>query len=230
MDPVEVLLRAPVFRDLRRSDVEELRPHLHRREFARGESVWVEGARADALYVVVSGQLKSYRLSSDGRELILLLTSGGDLAGEVGLFHPSRLRQVNVSAMEPTVCLTVARTPLVAFLARHPVAMERMLERLSDIGVRAAYSFSGVVFEDIRRRVARALLTLADEFGVPTSSGVRIRLRLSQAALAALVAASRENVNRALSGFVTEGAVSQVNGYFVIHDRRPLDAAVNGRR
>lgn len=190
--------------------------------------MWVEGARADALYVVVSGQLKSYRLSSDGRELILLLTSGGDLAGEVGLFHPSRLRQVNVSAMEPTVCLTVARTPLVAFLARHPVAMERMLERLSDIGVRAAYSFSGVVFEDIRRRVARALLTLADEFGVPTSSGVRIRLRLSQAALAALVAASRENVNRALSGFVTQGAVSQVDGYFVIHDRGPLDAAVDG--
>jgi CRP-like cAMP-binding protein len=121
--------------------------------------------------------------------VILGFTSSGELAGEVGLFHSSRRRQVSVSAMEPTVCLILARAPLVAFLARHPAAMERMMERLSEIGVRAAYSFSGVVFEDIRRRVARALLALVDEFGVPTEYGVRIRLRLSKATLAALVAA-----------------------------------------
>jgi len=100
--------------------------------------------------------------------------------------------------------------------------MERLLERLSTIAGQAAYSFSALAFDDIRRRVAVALLELADEFGESTGEGsLRIRLRLSQSTLAALVAASRENVNRALAALVGAGAVSQSDGHFYLHD---LDA------
>ena len=59
---------------------------------------------------------------------------------------------------------------------------------------------------------------------MPTAAGVRIRLKLSQSTLAALVAASRENVNRALSAYVSAGVVSQQDGHFVIHDRSVLEA------
>ena len=100
--------------------------------------------------------------------------------------------------------------------------MERMLERLSTIAGQAAYSFSGLAFDDIRRRVAVALLGLAEEFGEETREhGTRIRLRLSQGTLASLVAASRENVNRALAAFVSAGVVSQRDAHFHLHD---LDA------
>jgi CRP-like cAMP-binding protein len=226
VDPVGILLQTPIFRDLSAADVEELLPDLRERSFARDESVWLEGDPADALYVIAEGQLKSYRVGRDGGEVILLLQSGIDAAGEVGLFHPSGVRQVNVAAMVPTRCLSLGKRPLLAFLTRHPAAMERMLERLSSIAGQAAYSYSGVVFDDIGRRVAVALLALAKEFGEPTpDQGVRIRLRLSQSTLAALVAASRENVNRALSTFVRTGAVSQRAGHFHLHDLAALERA-----
>jgi CRP-like cAMP-binding protein len=222
VDAAAILLRTQIFGDLSRHDVEELLPHLRERSFDRGESVWVEGDPAEALFVVAEGQFKSYRVSRDGAEVILGFNSGIDVMGEVGLFHPSGRRQVSVSAMEPSRCLTVTRASLLSFMAAHPLAMERMLERLATIGVRAAYSFSGVAFDDIRRRVAGALLTLADEFGDETVDGVRIRLRLSQGTLAALVAASRENVNRALSSLIASGAVSQRGSQFCVHDRAAL--------
>jgi CRP/FNR family transcriptional regulator len=226
MDPIGILLQTPLFRDLSARDVEELLPDLRERDFARGESVWLEGDPADALYFIAEGQLKSYRVGRDGGEVILGLQSGIDSAGEVGLFHPSGVRLVNVGAMLPTRCLWLGKRPLLEFLTRHPAAMERMLERLSSIAGQAAYSYSGVVFDDIARRVAVALLGLAQEFGEPTpDQGVRIRLRLSQSTLAALVAASRENVNRALSTFVRSGAVSQQNGHFHLHDLGSLEAA-----
>jgi CRP-like cAMP-binding protein len=226
VDPVGILLQTPIFRDLSAPDVEELLPDLRQRSFVRGEVVWLEGDRADALYIVAEGQLKSFRVGRDGGEVILLLQSGIDVAGEVGLFHPSGVRQVSVGAMVPTRCLTLAKAPLLAFLTRHPAAMERMLERLSSVAVQAAYAFSGVAFDDIGRRVAVALLGLAREFGEQTpDQGVRIRLRLSQSTLAALVAASRENVNRALSTFVGTGAVSQRNGHFHLHDVVALEQA-----
>ena len=68
-------------------------------------------------------------------------------------------------------------------------------------------------------------MDLADEFGEPLPDGVRIRLQLSQRTLAALVAASRENVNRALSPLVASGVISQTKGHFVVHDRAALAAS-----
>jgi CRP-like cAMP-binding protein len=88
-----------------------------------------------------------------------------------------------------------------------------MLESLSTIAVRVAYSLADVAFEDIRRRVARMLLDLMNEQGEVTDSGVRIGLKLSQTTRAAMVAASRENVNRALALFLSRGEVSQKNGF-----------------
>ena len=54
--------------------------------------------------------------------------------------------------------------------------MQRMLEQLSTAAVQAAYSFSGVAFDDIPRRVTSLILRLADEHGESTSDGLRIRL------------------------------------------------------
>ena len=47
----------------------------------------------------------------------------------------------------------------------------------------------------------------------------------SAIALAALVAASRENVNRALAPLVAGGVISQSNGHFVVHDLAALAAS-----
>ncbi len=225
VDRIAILLRTPIFCDLTAADVEELLPHLRERNLARGEAVWIEGDPADLLYVIAEGQLKSHRVSRDGGEVILLFTSGIDIGGEVGLFHPSGVRQVSVTAMVPTRCLTLDRASLLAFMTRHPPAMKRMLERLSTVAGRAAYSFSGVAFDDIQRRAAGALVALAGEFGEPTDDGLRIRLLLSQGTLAAAIAASRENVNRALAAFVGAGVLSQREGHFIVHDLAALQRA-----
>ena len=225
MDLAGVLQQTPIFRDLTRRDLEEIVPHLVQRRYAAGQTVWVEGDPADELYVLAEGTLKSHRLSREGGDVILGFDAAIDIAGQVGLFHPSRKRQVNVTAMAPTRCLLLRRKPLIDFLSRHPIAMERLLEDITTVTVQAAYSFTGMAFDDIRSRAARTLLALADEFGEPAPDGVRIRLELSQRTLAALVAASRENVNRALAPLVANGVISQRGGHFVVHDLNALAAS-----
>ncbi|WP_203453462.1 Crp/Fnr family transcriptional regulator [Jiangella aurantiaca] len=222
-----ILRSTKVFGELSPAALAELVPHLRERTFATNQVVWLEGDPADALYILADGALKSHRTSREGHEVILIFNSVGDVAGEVGLFHPAQVRHVNVTAMAPTRCLTIGREPLLGFLSRHPQAMLRMLEQIATVAVKAASSYSGLAFNDIRGRVAAALLALADEYGERTPTGVRIRLRLSQATLAALVAASRENVNRALAGFLASGAVSYADRQFEIHDPTALETARN---
>lgn len=228
MDLGGVLLRTPIFRDLTRRDVEALVPNLVERRYDAGQIVWVEGDPADALYVLAEGALKSHRLSPDGGEVILGFDAAVDIAGHVGLFHPSGKRQVNVTAMAPSRCLLIRRQALIDFLSRHPIAMVRLLEDITTVTVQAAYSFTGMAFDDIRCRAARTLIALAEEFGEPVPGGVRIRLKLSQGTLAALVAASRENVNRALAPLVAGGVISQSGGHFVVHDHATLAATARG--
>ena len=228
MDRAGILLKNPIFGDLTREDVEELVPHLRQVTFARGEAIWNEGAPATDLYVMAEGLVKSYRISRDGVELILEIASACDCLGEVGLFHPGGVRLVSATAMERTVCFMIAREPLVAFMARHPPAMLRVLETIAETAGRAAGSLTDVAFEGIRGRVARVLLALAEEHGEAAGAGRRIRLKLSQTTLGSMVAASRENVNRALAFFISSGAVSQREGFFFVHDRQVLESAAEG--
>lgn len=229
MDQAGILLQTPIFRDLSVPDVEELLPDLVERRYARGQSVWLEGDRADVVVVLAEGQLKAHRVSREGREVIVSVYTSVAITGEVGLFHPAATRWMNVAAMTPACCLMIRRAPLLTFLARHPAAMQRMLEQLSIVAVQAANQFSGIAFDDIGHRVAGLILYLADEHGEATRDGVRLTARLSQGELAAHVAASRENVNRALAGLAASGVVSQRDGHFYVHDRTALvDAAQMG--
>ena len=200
-------------------------PHVRERQYARGQSIWLEGDPADILVVVAEGQLKAHRVSADGREVIMMVVTAVGMTGEVGLFHPAGVRWLGLSAMTMARCLTIRRAPLLAFLGRHPAAMQRMLEQLSILAVYAANSLTGIAFDDISHRVANLLLRLARQHGEETPEGLLIAPRLSQGELAAHVAASRENVNRALVGLVAAGVISQRDGHFYVLDRTALETA-----
>ncbi|MBC3194315.1 Crp/Fnr family transcriptional regulator [Pseudonocardia sp. C8] len=225
MDPTGILRQTPIFRDLSVQDIAELLPDVRRHTYGRGRSLWFEGDRADDLVIVAEGQLKAHRVSVDGREVIMAVFPAVSMTGEVGLFHPRGTRWLGLTAMTASTCLLIRRAPLLAFMSRHPAAMQRMLEQLSITAVRAAYLFSDVAFGRIGKRVAGLLLSLLDEYGEVTPDGVRLRFRLSQGELAAHVAATRENVNRALSTLIGAGVISQRDGHFYIRDRTALERA-----
>lgn len=222
MDTAGVLLENFIFHDLERRDVLALLPSVRTLRFAGGDVLWSEGEPATALHVIAEGRVKSHRADPNGGELILELASAGDAVGEVSLFHPGGVRLVSVTAIEPTLSIAIAREPLLSFMVEHPAVMRRMLEAICEIAGRATRA-GGIVLEDVRRRVARTLLDLAREHGDPAGQGFRIRLKLSQSTLAAMIAASRENVDRALSLLASRGAVSQNDGFFFVHDPKTLE-------
>lgn len=222
-----ILLKTQLFSDLDAAVVAELEPCLRERRFARGQVVWFEGDPSDGVWVLAEGELKSHRISPEGGDVIMEFNRAVDTVGEIGAFYPGGFRQVSVTALTNAFCLVVPRTPLEDVLARHRPAMVRMLERMSTIAVRGASAYSNLAFLEVRGRVASALLALADEFGEPRAHGVEIALTMSQGTLASLVAASRENVNRALAGFISSGAITQNRGRFTLHEPAMLRAMLN---
>src|SRR5262249_61702882 len=79
-------------------------------------------------------------------------------------------------------------------------------------------------FRPITERLIGKLLDLAGLHGSPAGGHTRINLKVSQATLAAMIGASRENVNRALAELAAQHLIDTRAGQLIILDPARLRA------
>jgi CRP/FNR family transcriptional regulator, cyclic AMP receptor protein len=216
MDPVAVLGETPLFRGVPLDQLEVLSPTLRVRTFPKATFIFHQGDSGDAMFAVTSGQVKIGRIGRGGDEVVFAIVVPGETFGELALFEQRAVRAADAQATELSQCLTIGREPVLRFFSEHPPLMHRIVQILSGYVRDVDESLSEAAFLDIPGRVAGKLLELAESHGERTPAGVRIRLRLTQTMLAGMVAASRANVNRALSRFLASGAIQQERGYITV--------------
>jgi CRP/FNR family transcriptional regulator, cyclic AMP receptor protein len=168
-----------------------------RRTYHRGDRLFLEGDRSDAVYLVVEGRARVLTTTAEGNEVTLSVRGPGDLIGEMSALDPGSLRSASVVALDLLRCQVISAAELQAFLDAHPRAalalLRLMIGRLREADRRRTEFGS----YDATRRLARILVETADEVG--PAPGPPISLALSQRELAGLIGASRESVARALA-------------------------------
>ena len=205
----DVVPRAPLFAALDDAAAADLRSRMTTRTLARGHHLFDEGQPGDELYVVAEGKVKLGRTSSDGRENLLAVLGPGEMFGELSLFDPGP-RTSTATAVVPTTLVGLTHSDLTPLLEARPEVAGQLLRALARRLRRTNDSLADLVFSDVPGRVAKALLDLAQRFGVPGRGGpgaVHVQHDLTQEELAQLVGASRETVNKALADFTQRGWV-----------------------
>jgi CRP/FNR family transcriptional regulator, cyclic AMP receptor protein len=192
-----------------------------RRRFPRGSTLFNEGERSDRVVILLSGRVKVSYFTEDGREVVLAVRSGGDILGELSVLD-GEPRSATATAIEPVEGLVLAAEQFRDFLCARPrvalVLLEMLSRRLRDAD-RKRVEFGAY---DSVGRVARQLMELAEEFGVPHGDGVRIALPLSQDELAGWVGASRKTVSNALQSLRRRGLVETARRSITIRDVEAL--------
>jgi CRP-like cAMP-binding protein len=212
-DPVRVLLSTYLFQDLSPAELEPLARTLDSREYRRGEYVFRAGDPAEFLYVLAAGEIKYVMTTAEGDEWILEVLTPGAVFGEPGLFAPEHNRVVDALAIKPCSVLTIRRDRLIDFMQHHRPVLMRMLEGFAADVRLTVETVTDIGFAEIRGRIVRKLVELATKHGQEHEDGsVEIALTVSQATLAGLVGATRENVNRALRVLAGEGRVRLIDG------------------
>ena len=224
------LQRSFVFQDLQPAQLAPLAESCRRTGYAPGDHECFVGDAATELWVLEHGQLKEYLNSADGQETIVDIYGPGSVFGEPGLFVPERNRLVNVAAVKPSIVIGIPRAELLAFMQSHHPAMERMLEQLSAMARELVISASALAFDRIRDRLALKLVELAETNGAPDPRGTRITLKLSQGLLAAAIAATRPNVNRAIRELVVAGELTVNRDEYILTNPQRLRAAIAPER
>ena len=205
MDQVDdVLSRTPLFEALDEEGASALRAEMHRADIARGERLFGEGDVGDKLYVVLDGKIKLTRTAADGRENLLSVIGPGEMFGELSLFDP-RPRTQTATALTDTRLAALDHQALRDWVTDRPDMALHLLRALAQRLRRTNEVMTDLVFTDVPGRVAKALLDLADRFGLQRPDGLQVNHDLTQEELAQLVGASRETVNKALADFVSRG-------------------------
>lgn len=175
-----------------------------RRRYAKGDSLFNEGNQSERVMVLLEGRAKVARATEDGKEAMLALRGPGDLLGEMSVFD-GEPHSASATALEDCEALVLTRTEFTSFLEEHPraalVLLSMLTQRLRDADDKRA----DFLAYDAESRVARGLVELAERFGEPTDTGVRIRVALSQEELGGWLGASRESVSKALHRMRSRG-------------------------
>jgi CRP/FNR family transcriptional regulator len=199
-----VLGSVPLFAALDADSAATLEKMLTTRSVGKGHVVFNEGDDGDRLFIVLDGKVKITRAAVDGRENLIAVLGTAEMFGELSLFDPGP-RTASVSAVTDATLASLDHDDLRPLLLERPGVAVELLQALAQRLRRTNEAMADLVFTDVPGRVAKALLDLADKFGVVEADGTRVRHDLTQEELAQLVGASRETVNKALSEFAHRG-------------------------
>jgi CRP-like cAMP-binding protein len=177
--------------------LESLRDKAVVRSLARNDVLFRQGDASDALYVVQDGRIAIATQSGDGRESVIAVLEEGGLFGELPLFDEEP-RIADARALTDSHVVELAYEPVRAILSEKPELLW-IIVRLLVVRLRATdEALADAVFLDVPARTAKRILELAGEAD-------RFTLPLTQEELAAMVGASRERVNKAISLFLRLG-------------------------
>lgn len=184
------------------------------RRWPKGAVLMDMGDDGDSLMVVLEGLTKVSVISPDGRELTLDYVGPGGILGELSVLDGVP-RSARVTAVEPTVALTVLRRDVIPYLERNSGACLAVIRALCARLRRTNALVETAATLGLEPKLARGLLRLL--------SPHEQEIRLSQGDIANAVALSRENVNRQLREWQNMGLVELARGRLKVLDRAALE-------
>lgn len=221
--PANVLSQSIALDGLPNELAEELIKVARNRPVKAGVALFEAGDPGDGFYALLEGSLKVILRGEEGEQVLALLSPGA-IFGELSLFD-GEPRSATVVAAKASRVAFFDKAAVFRFADDNPGVYRHMLcivaRRLrtsnATLAARSLLPLTG--------RVAQTMLQLADMFGKDVGDGRRlVHHKISQADLAAMVGAARENVSRVLNDWKREGHISRFSGYYCIEDLPALRA------
>ncbi len=218
-----LLAQVPLFAQLAAHDLDSLAAALRPHQYRAGEVVFHEGDAGTALYIIEEGEVKIVLGSPGGKEAVLSLLGRGDFFGELALLD-GLPRSADAVAAAATRLQILNREDFLRLVAVHPGFAAGLLAALSRRLRRTDQLVHDAAFSDVRTRLIRVLLELAQSKGKPGTEGVVITSRLTQSDLADMVGATRESVNKWLRYYTQRGFLRHDRGQMTLVNPQALRA------
>ena len=193
--------------------------------YRRGQIVFTQGDPADCLFFIQEGKVKVTVVSHQGKEAVIAFLEAGDFIGEGCL--TGRPRRVSTArALTDSTLTRLDKSTMVRMLRDEPNLSELFMAHLLSRTLRVEEDLVDQLFNSSEKRLARALLLLAN-FGKDGTHETVIA-KVSQETLADMVGTTRSRVSYFMNKFRQLGYI-HYNGDLEVHTSL-LDAVLHEKQ
>ena len=211
----------PYFSGLGLTELETIKQRVFEKSVQKDDMILLEDEPAEAVYFVVSGAVKAFKTSAEGKEQILCILRPGESFNDVPVFDGG-LNPASAVAMTPVTLYGITKSDTAALLREHPNIAVNVIRVLAEKVRHFVSMVEDLSFRHVTGRVARLLLKYADDHQ-KQGGDLSPAPRLTQQDMAAMVGTAREVVGRSLKALEEDGAIRMDRHRIVIADKELLE-------
>ena len=182
-------------------------------KLARHAVIFSQGDSADSVFYIQKGKVKVTVISALGKEAVVAILGAREFCGE-GSLTGQPLRMATATAITDCEVMRLEKTAIIRVLANQPRFAEFFMAYLLARTVRVEEDLVDQLFNSSEKRLARALLLLAN-FG-KEGRPEPILAKISQETLAEMIGTTRSRVSFFMNKFRKMGLISY-NGHIEVH-------------
>jgi CRP/FNR family cyclic AMP-dependent transcriptional regulator len=184
------------------------------RAYKANESVFSQGAAADAVFYIQSGRVRLTVVSKSGKEAVVAILPLASFFGE-GCLAGQQLRMSTASADQKSTIVRIDKPAMIRLLQHEPEFAERFLAYLLSRNVRMEADLVDHLFNSSEKRLARLLLLMAS--CGQDSKPIPLIAKISQETLADMIGTTRSRVSFFLNRFRELGFIEYNGGGMNVH-------------
>jgi CRP/FNR family transcriptional regulator, cyclic AMP receptor protein len=175
-----------------------------RLRFAPAKTIFVQGDAADSLFYIERGWIKRSILAPNGKEAVVGLAGDGEFFGMRCLVGQHR-RGATVTTLTDCNLVRISAAAAIRLLRENPDFAEMLVDYLVWENISRQESIVDHLINSSERRLARALLKLADSSSAAGSGA--IPPPINQAVLALMIGTTRGRVSGFMNKFRRQGFI-----------------------
>jgi CRP-like cAMP-binding protein len=211
---LDFLERIPYFSGVAPADLESIKQLVFEKTADRAEIVVLEGEPAANLFFVVSGAVRVFKTSTEGKEQVLSIARPEESFNDVPIFDGG-MNPASARTMGPVLLYGIKRNDMEAILQNYPQIALNVTKVLAKRVRQLVLLVEDLSFRHVISRVAKILFE-------QTRGEVSHGPRLTQQEMAAMAGTAREVVGRSLKELEEQGAIKLDRHRITITDQKAL--------
>ena len=225
----KLLRRFPLFVGLNEKELREINSIASPARAGKGHILFSDCEEAGGLYVLISGKVKLYKVSHEGKEQILDVICSPESFGEASLFlkgsHP-----FYAEALSDCQLLFFLKKDFLRLIKKSSRLNENVTVALSLYVKRYASQIEDLSLKEVPSRIAKYLLDLSLKQSKEGKSFEDVELDLSRSQLASRLGTIRETLSKTLGKMKAQGIIDIKKNRIFILNREALEKIAAGHK
>jgi CRP-like cAMP-binding protein len=197
----QYLSQVEIFQDLSMGEIEQIQQGFHMTPHVpKGRLVYQAGETPEALFILKKGSVHIYRLSPQGKRLVIDDVLPGTFFGDMAFIGQSMQGSFAETAEESCICV-LSRLDLERLIQRHPQVALRIMRVMSRRLAQSENQLENLALKSLTSRLATLILQR-------TVHGAKRMTELSHQDLAERVGTTRETATQVLDGLKAAGLIA----------------------